>query len=215
MNFTLRWKKNTNCLNCINYHQVFMVNARLQSTNFQQRESRLIAGKSLQNQTVCVYVTWYKLLFAAHCWLQIPFSYHVCLENVLEISKASSIFLSLYYVVVLQVYNVLLLLRQQARAAREAMAAASVSCLLKIASLNKFELCWCCHKTSWQPLLFDGYLLTLQEHFLTTTISFPNENRIHSYQLYSPRVCLPLTMFMPNRPYIIIIGNHYSDYFGH
>lgn len=46
---TLRWKKNTNCLNCINYHQVFMVNARLQSTNFQQRESRLIAGKSLQN----------------------------------------------------------------------------------------------------------------------------------------------------------------------
>ena len=54
-------------------------------------------------------------------------------------------------------------------------------CLLKIASLNKFELCWCCHKTSWQPLLFDGYLLTLQEHFLTTTISFPNENRIHSY----------------------------------
>ena len=63
------------------------------------------------------------------------------------------------------------------------MAAASVSCLLKIASLNKFELCWCCHKTSWQPLLFDGYLLTLQEHFLTTTISFPNENRIHSLLL--------------------------------
>ena len=49
------------------------------------------------------YVTWYKLLFAAHCWLQIPFSYHVCLENLLEISKASSFFLSLYYVVVLVV----------------------------------------------------------------------------------------------------------------
>ena len=90
------------------------------------------------------------------------------------------------------------------------MAAASVSCLLKIASLNKFELCWCCHKTSWQPLLFDGYLLTLQEHFLTTTISFPNENRIHSYYIALLTSRLP----QPTRSYIIIIGNHYSDYFG-
>jgi hypothetical protein len=89
------------------------------------------------------------------------------------------------------------------------MAAASVSCLLKIASLNKFELCWCCHKTSWQPLLFDGYLLTLQEHFLTSTISFPNENRIHSYYIALLTSRLP----QPTRSYIIIIGNHYSDYF--
>ena len=125
-------------------------------------------------------------------------------KNLLEISKPSWIFLQLYTQ-----------WQYMPATHQEELVGRGRQCLLKIASLNKFELCWCCHKTSWQPLLFDGYLLTLQEHFLTTTISFPNENRIHSYQLYSPRVCLPLTMFMPNRPYIIIIGNNYSDYFGH
>ena len=73
------------------------VNSILQSppSNYFKDLSRLIASRTY----ICAYVTWYKLLCAAHCWLQIPFSYHVCLENLLEISKASSFFLSLYVVV--------------------------------------------------------------------------------------------------------------------